>query len=167
MLREKEKKRRRRRRRKKEEREKIAARGATATTTATLRPHSLSLSHSLGQKKKTGCATLGLKLQTGPCSSAPTGLLHAFDSPDRASQGLSSSCDELSKLASPPPTAACCEQLRDFGAAGCACDAATLALAQMALGVSGDGMKAIVRAATAACSSVGVAVVDSCGGATC
>ena len=38
---------------------------------------------------------------------------------------------------------------------------------QMALGVSGDGMKALIRGATAACSAVGVAVVDSCGGATC
>ena len=37
----------------------------------------------------------------------------------------------------------------------------------MALGVSGDGMKALIRGATAACSAVGVAVVDSCGGATC
>ena len=95
------------------------------------------------------------------------GLLHAFDSPEKASRGLSASCDDLLRLATPPPTAECCETLRAFGAAGCACDAVTLALAQMALGVDGDGMKALVRGATAACSAVGVSVVDSCGGATC
>ena len=114
-----------------------------------------------------GCPALGLKIQTGPCSSAPTGLLHAFDSPEKASRGLSASCDDLLRLATPPPTAECCETLSAFGAAGCACDAVTLALAQMALGVDGDGMKALVRGATAACSAVGVSIVDSCGGATC
>lgn len=103
----------------------------------------------------------------GPCSSAPTGLLHAFDSPEKASAGLSSSCGDLSKLATPPPTAECCETLSEFGAAGCACDPVTLSLAQMALGVGGDGMKALIRGATAACRAVGVAVVDSCGGETC
>lgn len=114
-----------------------------------------------------GCAALGLKIQAGPCSSAPTGLVHAFASAEKATSALSSSCEELSKLATPPPTAECCETLRAFGAAGCACDAVTLSLAEMALGVSGDGMRALVRGATAACRGVGVGVVDSCGGETC
>ena len=170
----------------------------------------------LSKTSATGCASLGLKIQTGACSSAPSGLLHAFDSPDKASRGLASSCGELANLASPPPTAECCLDLAAFGGAGCACDPVTLTLAQMvmkerrrerkkarerererrrvvncvqktkknpsflsffqkktqkntkqALNLNGDGMKSLIRAATAACSAVGVKVSDSCGGKTC
>ena len=104
---------------------------------------------------------LGMALQTGECSSHAGSLPSSSD----AAAVLSSTCDAIS--AHDQPDAGCCQDIAAFGAAGCACDADTLALAQSLGGMSPDALKAAIRKASAVCGKAGIGIPDTCGFATC
>jgi len=108
----------------------------------------------------TDCTSLGLKLQSGPC--APLASAIASLKPSDITDIMTEDCAARAKRAAASPlSAACCADVAAFAAAGCACDARTLALAELA-GVSRSEASAAVALATAACPAREVKVVDAC-----
>jgi hypothetical protein len=117
------------------------------------------------------CSLLGAGLQSGPCGSL-SGTFKSY-----ASRFASADCDTVRRASAdlgglPEPSDACCSQLRQFAANGCACDSVTSSLASAFLGGGGDTAAAIkggVKLAQASrCSSpkLGGPIVDACDGST-
>ena len=114
------------------------------------------------------CTLLGSGLQSGPCGS----LSGSFKS--YAAKYASADCATIRKAADsgamPDPSDACCSQLRQFAANGCACDSVTSSLAAAFLGGSGDTSAAIrggvqlAQASRCSLPKLGGPIVNACDG---
>ena len=116
------------------------------------------------------CSLLGAGLQSGPCGSL-SGTFKSY-----ASRFASADCATVRRASAdlgglPEPSDACCNQLRQFAANGCACDSVTSSLARTFLG-GGDTQSAIkggvklAQASRCSAPAQGGPIVDTCDGST-